>query len=212
MQVLDNGRRLHLGDAADATKSALSRFSNSVTAALRTPLTAIQNALGGPTAALSSAVNPPQSASTAAISGDAQDQALRKDSPSADYAHGQALRQELRSADSAQSQVPRQDSHSAGVSNVAQDQLMRQDLHSAGDSDGAQGADLRGDLRSVEASPPQADALPALLPAGTKIRVSMRAPSNADMDANPMEERLAGEHTNHAGHNRLDRASHAADA
>lgn len=50
MQVLDNGRRLHLADAAVATRSALSRFSSGVTAAFMTPLSAIQNALGAPAA------------------------------------------------------------------------------------------------------------------------------------------------------------------
>lgn len=180
MQVLDNGRRLHLGDAAHATKSALSRFSNSMTAMLRTPLTAIQNALGGPTAPLSSAAVSPQAPSTAAVSEDTQHQALRQDSRSADYAQGHGPRQESRSGDYAQSQLQRQESDSAGV------------------PDGAEGAGIRQDLHSVEASPPQADALPAVMPAGAKIRVSMRAPSNADTDASPMEERLAGKHTAHA--------------
>ena len=177
MQVLDNGRRLHLGDAAHATKSALLRFSNSMTAVLRNPLTAIQNALGGPTAALSSAAVSPHAPSTAAASEDAQDQALRQDSRSVDFVQGQGPRQESRSGDHAQSQLQRQESHSAGV------------------SDGAEGAGIRQDLHSAEASPPQADALPAVTPAGAKIRVSMRAPSNADTDASPSEERLAGKHT-----------------
>ena len=188
MQVLDNGRRLHLGDAADATKSALSRFSNGVTAALRTPLTAIQNAFGGPAAAVSSVAFSPHTASTTAVSEDAQDQALGQDSRSADFA---------------QSQLQGQDSHSAGVSDVAQGQTTGQDSHSAGDSDSAQGADLGQDSHFVEASPPGADALPAALPAGAPIREPMRAPSDAHTDASPMEERLAGQHTTHAGQSRV---------
>lgn len=148
-----------------------------MTAVLKTPLTAIQNALGGPTAALSSAAVSPHAPSTAAVSEDAQDQALRQDSRSADYAQGQGLRPESRSGNHAQSQLQRQESDSAGV------------------SDGAEGAGIRQDLHSVEASPPQADALPAVMPAVAKIRVSVRAPSNADTDASPMEERLAGKDT-----------------
>ena len=153
MQVLDNGRRLHLGDAADATKSALSRFSNGVTAALMTPLNAIQNAMGGSTAAV------PSVAVSSVAASEAQAQRSRQDS--------------------------RQDSPSSTVLDDAQDELPRQDL------------------RSTEAAPPQA----AALPAGAKVRVSVRAPSSINADASPMEERLAGKHTAHAPHSWVDCAN-----
>lgn len=55
LQVLDNGRRLHLGDAAVATRSAFSRFSRSVSAAFMTPLSTLHNALGVQAATPSSA-------------------------------------------------------------------------------------------------------------------------------------------------------------
>lgn len=216
--MLDNGRRLHLGNAADATRSALSHFSSSLTAAFMTPLTAIQKGLGGRQAAVPSAVDSSHAISPAAVSEEAQGDPLWQDSHSADgpQAQDDALRQELRSADHAQdqslshqsylaeatndvqSQFVSEGSHTAGHLHLADDSPSADDSHSAGASDDAQRQDLRQDLQSMEASPPQA----AALPGSAKIRVSVRAPSAADMDASPMEERLAGKHTAHAGHSK----------
>ena len=44
LQVLDNGRRLHLGEAADATRSALSGIFKNITSALQSPFRGLQNA------------------------------------------------------------------------------------------------------------------------------------------------------------------------
>ena len=104
LQVLDNGRRLHLGEAAEATRSALSGIIKNVTSALKLPFQGGQHGAGGPPVDLS---DEPQ---------------IQTSGPS------------------------------------------MQPL----------------------TSQPQADALPA----GTSIRVSVRAPSDAD--AKPMESRLAG--------------------
>ena len=212
--MLDNGRRLHLGNAANATRSALSHYSSSVTAALMTPLTAIQKGLGGRQAAVSSAVDSSHAISTAAVSEEAQNGALWQDPHSADVSQGHGSRQELGSADNAHDQSSSQPLHLAGVLNDVEGQFARQDLHTPGDlnsagdlhsagdshsanaSDGAQRQGLRQDLQSMEASPLQATALPG----GAKSRVSVRAPNGADLDASPMEERLAGKHTAHAGY------------
>lgn len=209
--MLDNGRRLHLGNAANATKSALSHFSNSVAAALMTPLTAIQEGLGGRRAAVSTPVDSSHAISAAAVPEEAKDDPLWQDSHSAEAPQGQGSRQELRSADYTQEQSLSQQSYSAEASNDAQGQFVSQDSHTAGDlhsagnshsagaSNGVQHQGVRQDLQSMEASPPQA----AALPGSAKIRVSVRAPSGADMNASPMEERLAGKHTAHAGHSKV---------
>ncbi len=43
-QVLDNGRRLHLGDAADATKQAFSGFAKNLSSAFMVSFQGLQNA------------------------------------------------------------------------------------------------------------------------------------------------------------------------
>ena len=43
LQVLDNGRRLHLGDAADATKQAFSGFAKKISSVIRLPFQGLQN-------------------------------------------------------------------------------------------------------------------------------------------------------------------------
>ncbi|KAL3131065.1 hypothetical protein ABBQ38_000380 [Trebouxia sp. C0009 RCD-2024] len=115
LQVLDNGRRLHLGDAAVATRSALSRFSSSVSAAFMAPLSALHNALGAPPATPSSttpkSATPVTAAPVSAPPASTPPTAATSSSTTHSSANASSAYATVDSSD-AQSLSPRRDSHS----------------------------------------------------------------------------------------------------
>ena len=58
LQVLDNSRRLHLGDAADATRNAFSHFTNTISTAVTSHFQNLQSAFSGPAAAAAPQTDP----------------------------------------------------------------------------------------------------------------------------------------------------------